>query len=422
MNLIETKSALHFFVKSNPTIDLLIPVWSSHKAHPLTSRISFVYYREDNGNSGIININHIDAKKNEKFDLNILISEHTKVLGSRYISNKGLDYEWVYFEQYGKPFIFEEQVESVYRGYKRDFKELNDCIPLMKWYEQLQLLPNCQNVNDWDYNYSSAIRTLGRLEGAGVKVEEEKFIDSFNFDASFLKRGLVYTQYNPYTITGRPSNRHLSVNYSALNKSDGSRECFISRNPNGTLLQFDYESYHLRLIAGLIGYKLPTDISAHQYFANIYGTDYETAKGITFRYLYGGLDDDARKIPFFQMVDGYIKGVYQKFVISGRLTTPLYKREIHFSRIEGATEQKVFNYLLQALETEVNYMKMESIFDCFEGKMSKPILYTYDAFIIDVHPIERNEIISSVKSAMERGGFPVKVEEGTNYNNLVRID
>ena len=386
------------------------------------SRISFVYYREENGNDGIININHIDAKKIEKFDLNIFISDTTKVLGSRYISKLGLDYEWVYFESYGKPFIFEEFVESVYRGYRRDFKELNDCIPLMKWYEILKTIPTIQTINEWDVKYSSAIRNLGRLEGAGVKVEEQKFIDSFNFDASFLKRGMVYTQYNPYTITGRPSNRHLNVNYSALNKSDGSREAFISRNPNGTLLQFDYESYHLRLIAGLIGYKLPTDISAHQYFANIYGTDYETSKAITFRYLYGGLDEAARGIEFFRKVNEYINGVYQKFIISGRLTTPLYKREIHFSRMEGANEQKVFNYLLQALETEINYMKMDSIFDCFEGKMSKPILYTYDAFIIDVHPIERDEIISSVKSAMERGGFPVKVEEGTNYNNLVRID
>jgi hypothetical protein len=422
MNLIETKSTLHFFVKSNPTIDLIIPVWSSRKAHPLTSRISFVYYRETNGNDGIINFNHIDAKKIDKFDLNIFITDTTKVLGSRYISKLGLDYEWVYFESYGKPFVFDEFVESVYRGYRIDFKELNDCVPLMKWYGILKTIPTINHINDWDVNYSSAIRTLGRLEGAGVKVEEEKFIDSFNFDASYLKRGLVYTQYNPYTITGRPSNRHLNVNYSALNKSDGSRECFVSRNPNGTLLQFDYESYHLRLIAGLIGYKLPTNISAHQYFADIYGTDYETSKGITFRYLYGGLDDTARRIPFFQKVDEYIKSVYQKFVISGRLTTPLYKREIHFSRIEGATEQKVFNYLLQALETEVNYMKMKSIFDCFEGKMSKPILYTYDAFLIDLHPIERDVIISSVKEAMERGGFPVKVEEGTNYGNLVGID
>jgi hypothetical protein len=292
----------------------------------------------------------------------------------------------------------------------------------MKWYGILKTIPTINHINDWDVNYSSAIRMLGRLEGAGVKVEEEKFIDSFSFDASYLKRGMVYTQYNPYTITGRPSNRHLGVNYSALPKGDGSRECFVSRNPKGTLLQFDYESYHIRLIAGLIGYKLPTDISAHQHFADIYGTDYETAKAVTFRYLYGGLDDAARKIPFFQKVDEYIKSVYQKFVISGRLTTPLYKREIHFGRIEGATEQKVFNYLLQALETEVNYMKMKSIFDCFEGKMSKPILYTYDAFLIDLHPIEKDTIISSVKEAMEKGGFPVRIYEGSNYNNLEVIN
>ena len=61
---------------------------------------------------------------------------------------------------------------------------------------------------------------------------------------------------------------------------------------------------------------------------------------------------------------------------------------------------------------------MKSIFDCFEGKMSKPILYTYDAFLIDLHPIEKDVIISSVREAMEKGGFPVRVYEGSNYNNL----
>jgi hypothetical protein len=231
----------------------------------------------------------------------------------------------------------------------------------------------------------------------------------------------VYTQYNPYTITGRPSNRHLGVNYSALPKGDGSRECFVSRNPNGTLLQFDYESYHIRLIAGLIGYKLPTDISAHQYFADIYGCDYETAKGVTFRYLYGGLDDAARKIPFFQKVDEYIKSVYQKFVISGRLTTPLYKREIPFQRIEGATEQKVFNYLLQSLETEINYKKIEEVLNVLEFKRSKMILYTYDAFLIDVYPTERDWVLNELKFVLERGGFPVRAYEGSNYDNLVVI-
>lgn len=421
MNLIEDKSTLLSFLKGSPKIEMLIPVWSSHRAHPLGSRISFVYYRTQSGD-GIINYNHIDAKSVGKFDGTQLINEDSIVLGSRYIGNLGYDYEWIYFEEYGKPFVFSEFVESLYRGYRRDFEELNDCVPLMKWYELLKTLPSLTLRNDVNKKYSSAIQTLGRLEGAGVKVDREKFIDSFNFSEQYIKKGdIVFTQYNPYTITGRPSNRHLGVNYSALNKSDGSREAFVSRFPNGVLLQFDYESYHLRLIAKLIGYGLPTNTTAHQYFADIYGTDYETAKGITFRYLYGGLDDTAKGIPFFQKVDEWLQSEYQKFIISGRLTTPLYKREIHFSKIEGATEQKVFNYLLQALETEVNYMKISQIYDKLGSRMSRPILYTYDALLFDVHPVERDEVIRIVKEVMEVGGFPVRIYEGTNYSDLVVI-
>jgi DNA polymerase I-like protein with 3'-5' exonuclease and polymerase domains len=372
-----------------------------------------------NGEDGIINFNHIDAKKLDKFDISKIVHVNTLVLDNRYLKTIGLDYEWVSFEENGKPFIFNVVVESVYRGYRNDFKELNDCVPLMKWYEVLKTIPNISTRREWDRKYTSAIKTLGRLEGAGVKVVEEKFIDSFNFNPQYIKRnGIVFTQYNPYTTTGRPSNRHLNVNYSALNKSDGTRECFISRHPHGTLLQFDYESYHIRLIAKMVGYEFPKGETAHQHLANLYGCDYETAKKITFTYLYGGLDDNARGIEFFQKVDEYIKGLYQRFVISGKLTTLLYKREIPFSRIEGGNEQKVFNYLLQSLETEINYMKIGEVLDYLEGRMSKMILYTYDAFIIDTHPIERENILNDIKEIMEKGDFPVRIEEGKNYNNL----
>jgi DNA polymerase I-like protein with 3'-5' exonuclease and polymerase domains len=332
-----------------------------------------------------------------------------------------LDYEWVYFEEYGKPFNFSEWVETLFKGYRSDYNELNDCIPLMKWYELLKSIPDIQNRQSWYRIYSDSIKELGRLEGAGVKVEEEKFIDRFSFSPKNIYEGRVYTKYNPYTTTGRPSNRHLNVNYSALNKSDGSRECFVSRFDGGTLLQFDYESYHIRLIAKIVGYEFPKGETAHQHLANLYGTDYETAKALTFKYLYGGLDSLAREIPFFQIVDKYIKEVYQKFVISGVLKTPLYGREIHFTKIEGGTEQKVFNYLLQALETEVNYKKMSDILNEMSGMKSKLILYTYDAFLIDVHPMERDEILKLLPTIMEKGGFPVRIDEGINYNNLVHL-
>ena len=419
MNLIEDKHTLLSFLGGNVNIDLIIPVWSSHRAHPLGNRLSFLYYRQSDGSDGIINFNHIDAKNLDKFDISKIVNVNTLVLDNRYLKTIGLDYEWVSFEENGKPFIFSEVVESVYRGYRNDFKELNDCVPLMKWYEVLKTIPNISTRREWDRKYTSAIKTLGRLEGAGVKVVEEKFIDSFNFNPQYIKRnGIVFTQYNPYTTTGRPSNRHLNINYSALNKSDGTRECFISRHPKGTLIQFDYESYHIRLIAKMVGYEFPKGETAHQHLANLYGCDYETAKKITFTYLYGGLDDNARGIPFFQKVDEYIKKLYQSFVISGKLTTLLYKREIPFSRIEGGNEQKVFNYLLQSLETEINYMKIGEVMEYLEGRMSKMILYTYDAFIIDTHPIEREMILNDIKVIMERGDFPVRIEEGENYNNL----
>ena len=157
---------------------------------------------------------------------------------------------------------------------------------------------------------------MGRLEGAGVKVVEENFIDSFAFHPEYIRKGFVFTQYNPYTITGRPSNRHLGVNWGAMNKSDGSRDNVVSRFPNGSLIQFDYESYHIRLIGRMVGYDFPKGETAHQHLAKWYGTsDYTEAKGLTFRYLYGGLDDVAREIPFFKKVDEYIQSLYQTFVM-----------------------------------------------------------------------------------------------------------
>jgi len=419
MNLIESNTDLQLL---NPKdITLVVPVWSSPKGHELMFPISFVYIRTKDTDF-ILNFQHIDAGSVSQFPLHKICNEDTLVLGNRYIQSKGLDYEWVYFEEYGKPFIFNEFAVEVFKGHRSDYIELNDCIPLVKWYEVLKRIPDIQNRQSWYRTYSDSIRELGRLEGAGVKVEEEKFIDSFSFNPAYINGGMVYTQYNPYTTTGRPSNRHLNVNYSALNKADGSRELFVSRFEGGTLLQFDYESYHIRLIAKLVGYEFPKGVTAHQHLADLYGTDYETAKKITFTYLYGGLDDNARRIPFFQKVEGYIRGLYQKFVISGRLTTPLYKREIHFSKIEGATEQKVFNYLLQALETEVNYMKIPKVLDYLSDKKSKMILYTYDAFLIYTHPSERNGILNHLPTVMEEGGFPVRAYEGSNYNNLVVID
>jgi hypothetical protein len=66
-------------------------------------------------------------------------------------------------------------------------------------------------------------------------------------------------------------------------------------------------------------------------------------------------------------------------------------------------------------------MKIGEVLEYLEGRMSKMILYTYDAFVIDTHPVERENLLNDIREIMEKGGFPVRAEEGENYNNLVVI-
>ena len=424
MNLIEKNKQLTDFVKKGNILKLLVPVWSSNRAHPFGSRISFIYYRTE-GADGIINLNHIDATKVDKLsDLSTITDENTLVYGIRYLQHynvQGLDLEWVWFETNGTPFIFNDFVETLYRGYRNDFNNINDCVPLMKWYEKLKELPDISERRKWDSDYTSAIINLGKLEGAGVQVEEQKFIDTYAFNPEHIYRSRVFTQYNPYTTTGRPTNRHLNVNWSAIPKEGGIRNNIVTRYEahGGSLIQMDWESYHLRLIGRLVGYEFPADVTAHGHLSKYYGdVDYDESKALTFRYLYGGLDEAGRRIPFFQKVNEYIGDAYKRFVVSGCLTTPVFRREIRFDRIDAPTEQKVFNYLLQSLETEINYRKLDEILSVMDGKMSRPTLYTYDALLIDTHPIERDWVIGTIRTIMERGGFPVRVYEGKNYGEL----
>ena len=66
------------------------------------------------------------------------------------------------------------------------------------------------------------------------------------------------------------------------------------------------------------------------------------------------ITQDDKKLPFFQKVDLYIKDLWKTFVISGKLTTPLFKREITHSRIESPNEQKVCSFSARSFSGAAN--------------------------------------------------------------------
>ncbi len=405
-------------------ISIWYPLWIDNDKHPLNTDISFIFVRtvEDRY---ILPHKHTDALSLSKSLIEGVLNtngekwvfQKKKLLQSLNVREGLNDIDTAHFLKSGDPIDHSAPLQHLvapylHKGYKEDVIQ---SIPILKLAEAVEpILINHTNQKTQTYNWYNDIfiPTLSQIEGFGIQVAVEKFIDRWPHAQKHLKGDIVYTEYNPFTVTGRPSNRHGGVNYAALNKSDGSRDCFIA---DGIFLQMDYDSYHPRLIGKLIDFPLP-QTNVHQWLADQYGCDVGEGKGVTFRLLYGGIDDEFRQIPYFDKVADFIDKFWKESVIRGYIQTP--NRQIPISWVEGANAQKVFNYLLQAYETEMNVDKMVKILDYIKGSGISLELYTYDSFLFDIPTDVDKELIRGLKTIIEEGEFPIKASWGKTYGTV----
>jgi len=267
---------------------------------------------------------------------------------------------------------------------------------------------------------------LKEIEESGIYVTDFTLGDKSLVD----EHGLVHSQYNMFTPAGRPSNRFGGVNYAALNKKTGDRDCFVSRyGKDGAIVMMDYESYHLRLIGNHVNFDLP-DESLHEYLGKLYhGKDeltkeeYDLSKKITFNLIFGGITDDVRdNVPFMARIADYVDKTWEKYQRNGYVETWYYNRKLNSSIFDEQTNSyKVFNYLLQSAETERNCGIMRRILDYLKGKDTKFFLYTYDAFLFDIPKHEFIEVKNLAEIMREGNKFPIRMEVGGNYGDLREV-
>ena len=420
MIIVETNKEKDQFLEYwNNEESTIIPIWEDLERHPMNNGLSFLYVRFSNMDF-ILPFNHNDC---EPLTIDLTRSEQDKWIWNK----KGFlqtdiriqnlkDVQTALFFEQNQIYDFQSKLEVLtnfyYRLGIRD--DLGSSIPIMKWSEVLQDIVGEWKLNDtFDWIDNTMIPILSDIERKGIQVDREKFFDRFSepIHQKHVYLGNIFTEYNPYIITSRPSNRHGGINFSALNKKDGTRECFIPREGK-LFLQFDYDAYHVRLIGKLIKHKLP-DTSVHQWLADQYGCSYDESKGRTFKILYGGVSDEDRKIPFFDKVDKFIRKLQEESIENGYITTPK-GRKIPLGWVEQPNAQKFFNYLLQATETEFNIEVMDKL---KKLQLPLPILYTYDSFLFEFDDSEV-ETIKLVKSVLESYGFPVKADWGKDYGKL----
>ena len=418
MIIVETNKEKDQFLEYwNNEESKIIPIWEDLDRHPMTNGLSFLYVRFLNMDF-ILPFNHNDC---EKLEIDLSTSNQTKWIWNKKgflqtdikVNNIKDVQTSLFFEKF-QLYDIQSKLEGLTNFYYRlGIRDgLGKSIPIMKWGEVLRGI-----VDEWDVNDTNLwvdetmIPILSDIERKGIQVDREKFFDRWSDNRKSLWFSRTFTEYNPYTITSRPSNRHLGINYGALNKSDGSREVFIPKKGK-LFLQFDYDAYHVRIIGKLIKHDLPSG-SVHQWLADQYGCDYGESKGRTFRILYGGVSDEDRKIPFFDKVDKFIRKMQEKSIKNGYIQTPK-GRKIPLGWIEKPNAQKFFNYILQATETEFN---IEVLNKLKENDLPLPILYTYDSFLFEFDESEV-DTIKKIKSVLESYGFPVKADWGSDYSKV----
>jgi len=300
---------------------------------------------------------------------------------------------------------------TLYRRFP-DLLTVNQLVPITKHYEV------CEQVyDDLEHRVNTVVNpfyndratlVFNAIERNGIKIDKNEFEKHFHP----VENDVVYTSYNYKTLTTRPSNKFGGVNYAALSHKDGSRKSFIPHND--IFVEFDIGAYHPTLAAMLVDYDFGSG-DIHQAFADMYKVDYAKAKELTFKQLYGGVFDNYKDLPFFKATSEYIRTTWETFQTEGVITCPISNYEYKRDVLENMNPQKLFNYILQNMETSLNIEILFRIFKLLKGRNTKLVLYTYDSFLLDVDNSEL-EVLEQIKEVFYKLKLQLKEKNGINYD------
>ena len=419
--IIETKREFEGFIEKYKDSDcILIPILSDVNKHPLENSLCLLYVKLLDGDEYILPFNHSEAINLDVSYLDKLDSDHKKYVYNKKEFNHIIRWENVidvnlqYNMKHNEPLYIEDITTNTHDYFNRKYykiKNINSVIPILKHLELCRKLSEeYQKYIDLPvhktYNVN-VIDNLTYLESSGLRYDRE----------------IVYSEYNPYTSTGRPSNRFGGINFAALNKTDGSRKPFKSRFDKGMLVEFDYDAYHLRLIGEVVDYKFPEG-SVHKHMAKFYGdVTYDESKNRSFQYLYGHIPIEVVQLnPFFNKVHDYINKIWSEYKQRDFITSNIYSKKIFRKNLSEMNRNKLFNYLIQLMETENNMKMLSNLIPFMESYKSKLILYSYDSFLFDFNLDDGVDFLKKIKKIIESNGlFPTKTSKGTNYHEMEDI-
>ena len=230
MKIIESHKEWESFMKEfQINSSVVVPVQCDDNKHPLATNLCLIYIRllgdvNDNTEEYILPFRHSDAINLEKKYLGMTRTEQTVFTYDKKKLLHFLDWDDItdiqmknYLDK-NVPMPLDQLTTNSHDYFHRIYwgkSNINCIIPIMKHLEMSRLIVDeikkCVFTQDQScfgtYN-NDVIPNLHSIEKNGLQTTN----------------GMVFSEYNLYTATGRPSNRFGGTNFAALNKSDGSRK------------------------------------------------------------------------------------------------------------------------------------------------------------------------------------------------------
>ena len=403
----------------------------SNNFHPALTDLSLVYVRPLNHRKGyIICLDHNESFSIDKTEVINWLSNNTNRL---WVLDKKEAIHWVYplkdklfdvnFIEYVDTSNVSTKCVDFYYSKYVNLSNINCLIPISKHYEESEALfeiisPIIKNPISLQFEFQNTRTTevFYQIEKNGINLDKKCFIEHYKEKMHYpefnISKGRIYTQYNLYTTTSRPSNTFNNVNFAALNKDNGERTCY--KPEFDKFIELDFQGYHPRLIGELIEWHFPNDRNTYDLLGELLGVSQQEAKELTFKQLYGGVWSEYQDKPFFKQVNMFIDNMWDEIQHSNSYTTAnkVFKRND-----ENITPNKLFNYIIQSYETSNNVQLLKLVLDYLKDKKTKLVLYTYDAFLFDYNK-EDSAIFTEISKILE---YPVSIKQGTSYHGLTKI-
>jgi hypothetical protein len=440
---------MFYIVESQGQIDLLkdlgkkggyVEVISSNdNYHPLLTATVAVYLRPLNHPEGyIIPINHDEGLNLTKNCVSDILKAYTtlytfdkKELMYHFVLPNVIDISLLYsMTSYNRLEL--PRSNSTYNWYYNrfhEFKEINTIIPISKLFEKceenyksLEKILHIAIPNGFDFYNKTATSVFFMIERAGLRITYQSFLELFkpNNPVYSIDNNIIYTSYNLYNTTSRPTNAFNSVNFAAIPKAPEFRKAIIPQND--VFVETDYDGYHIRILCEQIGYKL-TDEPAHTQLARLYfekqvitEDEYVKAKQINFHAIYGKIPPEYAFLEIFDKIQKYITKLWKQFNEQGYVEDPISGRKFT-KELPDMHPQKLMNYMMQSMETSRNIVVLKELLQYLQGKQTKIAAYVYDAIVLDFSKEDGKETLEEIQKIMESGGrYPIKVKHGKSLN------